>query len=232
MEQRWNEIDRGKRKYSGEKPLPVPLCPPHIPHGLTGDRTRASAVRDRRLPWHGLATCLYWITATHLHLVLCCVCIEPPYVGRPKRCVVFVSYCTWAESPFHCGTTCCPLNLYPSSTSVDNVCNGLQSSSSSWPSTVIQVLTYWQRFVPVLHVDRLSLQSELHSCSSDMAHLNCTAAQVIWHISTAQLLKWWHISTHSCSSDMAHFNCTAAQVIWHISISIASSDFSQICHLL
>jgi hypothetical protein len=28
MEHRWNETDRGKRKYSGEKPVPLPLCPP------------------------------------------------------------------------------------------------------------------------------------------------------------------------------------------------------------
>jgi hypothetical protein len=49
MEHRWNEIDRGKPKYSGKKPVTVPLCPPQIPHGLTRDRTRASAVTGRRL---------------------------------------------------------------------------------------------------------------------------------------------------------------------------------------
>jgi hypothetical protein len=49
MEHRWNEIDRGKLKYSGEKPVPVPLCRPQILHGLTRVRTRASAVRDRLL---------------------------------------------------------------------------------------------------------------------------------------------------------------------------------------
>jgi hypothetical protein len=49
MEQRWNEIDRGKSKYSGRKPVPVSLCPPQIPHGLTRDRTRPCAVRIRRL---------------------------------------------------------------------------------------------------------------------------------------------------------------------------------------
>jgi hypothetical protein len=52
MEHRWNEIDRGKPKYSGEIPVPVPLCPPQIPHGPTRDRTRASAVRGRwRTVW-------------------------------------------------------------------------------------------------------------------------------------------------------------------------------------
>jgi hypothetical protein len=35
MEHRLNEIDRGKPKYVGEKPVPVPFCPPQIPPGLT-----------------------------------------------------------------------------------------------------------------------------------------------------------------------------------------------------
>jgi hypothetical protein len=46
----------GKTEELGEKPVPVPLCLPQIPHGLTRERTRASAVKGRRLtaePWHG-----------------------------------------------------------------------------------------------------------------------------------------------------------------------------------
>ena len=39
----------GENRQLGEKPLPVPVCPPQISHGLTRDRTRASAVRGRRL---------------------------------------------------------------------------------------------------------------------------------------------------------------------------------------
>jgi hypothetical protein len=58
MDHRWNEIDRGKPKYSGEKPVPVPFCPPQIPHGPTRDRTRASAVGGRRL----IATAMAWPT--------------------------------------------------------------------------------------------------------------------------------------------------------------------------
>jgi hypothetical protein len=27
----WNDIDRGKNEELGEKPVPVPLCPPQIP---------------------------------------------------------------------------------------------------------------------------------------------------------------------------------------------------------
>ena len=37
IEHQWNEIERGKPKYSGEKPVPAPLCPLQIPHGLTRD---------------------------------------------------------------------------------------------------------------------------------------------------------------------------------------------------
>jgi hypothetical protein len=44
---KWNW--QGKTKVLGGKPVPVPLCPPQIPHGLTRDRTRASAVEGRRL---------------------------------------------------------------------------------------------------------------------------------------------------------------------------------------
>jgi hypothetical protein len=43
----WNW--QGKTEVLGEKPVPVPLCPPQIPHGLTLDRNRASSVRVRRL---------------------------------------------------------------------------------------------------------------------------------------------------------------------------------------
>jgi hypothetical protein len=42
MEHRWNEIDRGKPKYSGEKPVPVPLRPTQIAHGLVSDLTTKS----------------------------------------------------------------------------------------------------------------------------------------------------------------------------------------------
>jgi hypothetical protein len=39
----------GETEVFWEKPVPVPLCPPEIPHGRTRDRTRASAVGGRRL---------------------------------------------------------------------------------------------------------------------------------------------------------------------------------------
>jgi hypothetical protein len=43
----WNW--QGIAEVLGEKPLPVPFCPPQIPHRPTRDRNRASAVRGRRL---------------------------------------------------------------------------------------------------------------------------------------------------------------------------------------
>jgi hypothetical protein len=46
---------QGKTEELGKKPVPVPLCPPQIPHGLTRTRTRASAVRGRRLTNWALA---------------------------------------------------------------------------------------------------------------------------------------------------------------------------------
>jgi hypothetical protein len=49
MEHRWNENDRGKPKYSGKKPVPLPVFRPRIPRGLTRHWTRASAVTGRPL---------------------------------------------------------------------------------------------------------------------------------------------------------------------------------------
>jgi hypothetical protein len=42
MESQRNDVERGK-------PVPVPLCPPQIRYGLPWERTRASAVRSRRI---------------------------------------------------------------------------------------------------------------------------------------------------------------------------------------
>jgi hypothetical protein len=36
---------QGKTEELGEKPVPVPLCPPQVPHGLT----RASTARGQQL---------------------------------------------------------------------------------------------------------------------------------------------------------------------------------------
>jgi hypothetical protein len=49
MEHRWNEIDTEKTEVLGQKPVPVPLCPPKIPHGLTQNRTPVWGVTQRRV---------------------------------------------------------------------------------------------------------------------------------------------------------------------------------------
>jgi hypothetical protein len=46
---------QGKTEELGEKPVPVPLCPPQIPRGLTQVRTRTSAVRGRWLTTWAMA---------------------------------------------------------------------------------------------------------------------------------------------------------------------------------
>ena len=43
----WNDRQR-KTKVLEEKPVPVPLCPPQIPHGQARDRTMASVARSQR----------------------------------------------------------------------------------------------------------------------------------------------------------------------------------------
>jgi hypothetical protein len=50
-EPRWNDTDRDTEELFWEKPVPVPLCPPQIPRGLT----RASAVRGRRITTWAMA---------------------------------------------------------------------------------------------------------------------------------------------------------------------------------
>jgi hypothetical protein len=49
------EIGRGNRSAWG-KLASMPLCPPHIPHNLTWDRTQAAAVGSRRLTAWAIGT--------------------------------------------------------------------------------------------------------------------------------------------------------------------------------
>jgi hypothetical protein len=71
----WNDILTGKTEELGEKPVPVPLCPPQIPHELTRARTRSSAVRGRRLTAWAIARPLCSLTVVclvRLHFVFMC----------------------------------------------------------------------------------------------------------------------------------------------------------------
>jgi hypothetical protein len=49
---------QGENEELGEKPVPVSLCSPQIPHALTRARNRASAVRSRRLTTWAMARTL------------------------------------------------------------------------------------------------------------------------------------------------------------------------------
>jgi hypothetical protein len=57
----WSRGNRSTRR----KPAPVPLCPPQIPHDLTGDRTRAAAVGSQRLTAWAMARPLTSIFVYH-----------------------------------------------------------------------------------------------------------------------------------------------------------------------
>jgi hypothetical protein len=55
IEQWWNDTERGKSEVLGEKTVPVPFCPTKIPHGLTSDRIRPSAVTDQLVTTRAMA---------------------------------------------------------------------------------------------------------------------------------------------------------------------------------
>jgi len=54
-----NDTDEGKRRYSGGKPIPLPLWSSQTPHGLTCHRTWCSVVNNEAWwavvswSWHG-----------------------------------------------------------------------------------------------------------------------------------------------------------------------------------
>jgi hypothetical protein len=72
-------IGRGNRSTQ-RKPVPVPLCPPQIPHGLTWDRTRIAAVESWRLT--------AWVMARSCCCCCCCSC----YYHRVLLFVLWLLY--------------------------------------------------------------------------------------------------------------------------------------------
>jgi hypothetical protein len=61
---------QGKPEELGEKPVPVPLCPPQISHGLTRARTRASAVTGRQLTTWAMARPCQSVSYTVMVMVI------------------------------------------------------------------------------------------------------------------------------------------------------------------
>ena len=49
IEQWWSDTDRGKPKYWEKTAVPVPLCLPKIPNGLSWDRIRPFSVTEQRV---------------------------------------------------------------------------------------------------------------------------------------------------------------------------------------
>jgi hypothetical protein len=78
MEQRWNDTDRGKTEGLGEKPVPVPLCPPQIPHGLTWLRNRASSVRSRRLTAWAISRTVLPVTVSSVFWIMFLISNQRP----------------------------------------------------------------------------------------------------------------------------------------------------------
>jgi hypothetical protein len=62
----WNWQGKTEILGGGGEPIPVPLCPPQIPHGLTRDRTWASAVRSRPLTAWAMARPLSVLLQSYL----------------------------------------------------------------------------------------------------------------------------------------------------------------------
>jgi hypothetical protein len=72
---------QGKTEELGEKPVPVPLCPPQIPHGLN----RASAVRGRRLTTWAMARPMPRLTDSFKDFRLFPVVIETAFSPRSLK---------------------------------------------------------------------------------------------------------------------------------------------------
>jgi hypothetical protein len=110
----WNW--QGKTEELGEKPIPVSLCPPQIPYGLTRDRTRACAVGGRRLTawamarpkatvgvmicWNGYL-CIGWDVSVLSGTSLCWAgrlyCVERIRLyGMCVGCNVFLDLCSFS----------------------------------------------------------------------------------------------------------------------------------------
>jgi hypothetical protein len=89
---------QGTTEELGEKPFPVPLCPPQIPHGLTWARTRASAVTGRRLT--------AWAMARPIRMLQ----ITPPHVIFPSPDINYVKDLKAYKA--HLWPKCCAIQPY------------------------------------------------------------------------------------------------------------------------
>ena len=105
----WWNINRGKPKYSGDKPAPVPLCPPQIPYGLASDLEPVLLGENRRPT--------VWVMAWPSVLLFCCfilayknacklwvinlICPFLSVVNTWLHFIMFVNKLMNLHSPFH-----------------------------------------------------------------------------------------------------------------------------------
>jgi hypothetical protein len=112
IQQWWNDIDR-KTEGLREKPVPVPLYPPQIPHGLPWAWTWASVVRSWRLTAWTLAWPMIYeltnsmlvkpkhsklLTPKILPLIMILSQFHPPYILKTYSFIFsfeFVCVCVW-----------------------------------------------------------------------------------------------------------------------------------------
>jgi hypothetical protein len=72
----------GENRQLGEKPVPVPLCPPQTPRGLTRDRTRASAVEGRRLTASAMARPIFMLILIYFYFIYVSLYLYfPPFLS-------------------------------------------------------------------------------------------------------------------------------------------------------
>jgi hypothetical protein len=76
---------QGKTEELGEKPVPVPLCPPQIPHGLTRAWIRTSVVKVRRLTAWAMARPQIYL----LLIYITCQCPVPSTASSIEGSAIF-----------------------------------------------------------------------------------------------------------------------------------------------
>jgi hypothetical protein len=79
----------GKTRELREKPVPVPLCPPQIPHGLIWTWTWASTVRGRQLT--------FWAMARLLHSVKQISGMTWPVITAYWSSILLLCFIFWTE---------------------------------------------------------------------------------------------------------------------------------------
>jgi hypothetical protein len=127
-------IWQGKPEELGEKPVPVPLCPPQIPHGLTRARTWASAVRGRRLTTWVMARsqCLRYCTVSQIQQPKCHSCYDRPQIRNGWKQLLS----SWFTHQHSVRISCQSRHKYICSSSLYPTCRAYPLQQNKWPHNV------------------------------------------------------------------------------------------------